>query len=135
GARRTAPIARSGTCGVGRVGGAAARKTIRRRDDRPGWYSLRRETVPGRDDRSGTVFVAENFGFRVLLRGEPEDAERGQGEHGGRGLAVPRLGDGLDHAQVAYAAAAVVGRVGVDQFAPAARVGRARARRHARGTP
>ena len=80
------------------------------------------KAVPGREDRRGTVFVAENFGFGVLLGGEPEHAERGQGEHRGRGLPVPRLRDGLDHAEVAHAAAAVVGRVGVHQFPPAARV-------------
>ena len=102
----------SGTCGAG-GGGAAVRKNIRGRDDRrlvsfganrtlggmpAGWF--RCEDRPGRDDRPGTVFVAENFGFgfysgasqRTPSGGRVSTADAGWPCHGsGTASIMPRL--------------------------------------------
>src|SRR5258708_7031778 len=58
--------------------------------------------------------------LRSGVRGQPEHAERRQGNCGRGGLAVRWSGDGLDGPEVADAAAAVLGGVGVDHLAPPA---------------
>src|SRR6476646_7022228 len=60
-----------------------------------------------------------------LLRGEPEDAERGHGDDGRGGAPVVGLGHRFDAAEVADAAAAVYRRVGVEQLPPATGPGQA----------
>src|SRR5271163_2756660 len=68
--------------------------------------------------RHWSKFKLIRAGRLLLLGGEPEDAERGDRDHGGRLQAVPGFRYGVDAAQVADAAAAVYGRVGVDDLTP-----------------